>query len=603
MTTQLNLNTADLDFFTLRENLKDWMKNQPTFSDYDFEGSSLTVLLDLLAYNTHYVGMYAHMLANEAFIDSSKLVSSLTSKAKLFNYVPRSMTSAYVDVVFEANVDAAHEPDDHRIVIERGSQIIAKNNASDTRTFTPLDDIYLYNRSDDVANPDYRSDVVRIYEGEYSQWKFVVNSNLVNQRFVIEDTAIDISTMKINVYDSITSDSFVTYTLATDFMEINDESPVYFLSMNELGFYEISFGNGVYGQKVSNGNYIQCTFVRSSGVIGNNAKTFSFPGTYTYNGNPYLIEVVPQTVSSGGGDAEDAEELRFNIPYHYRRQNRVVTADDYRTLILATYTNVNSINVWGGEDNVPPVFGKVFISIKPKYGEVLSSAAKTRVKDNIVGKYNVVSIDVDILDPNYLYIELDVTILYNPIKTNRLEGELITLVNDAIARYDDVVLNKFKTLYSDVDMNHSLMLVDPSIVNSTSEIRLKKIIPVVDATDTTYTVDFLHEIEPGTLITSIFKYRNARSYLKDDGNGNLICFAWNDTRKKYVQYSGEKFGTIDYTTGSIVTIGMVILDTDDVIFRVNPTKYQFFSKRNTIITISDHQVEVIPYLDDEANKK
>lgn len=601
-----NLQVQDLDFNTVREQLIEYLRGKPEFTDYDFEGSSLTVLMDLLAYNTHYMGFYAHMLANEAFVDSAQQKSSMVSKAKLLNYVPKSKKASEAVVTFTANINAGNEPDDRKIVLERGSTILSNNNLSDSRKFVIVDDVVIYNTALTTGVYEYESDEILIYEGSFEEERFIRDNSLTNQRFVITNRDIDINTLRVNVYDTRGSTEFTTFKLANDFANIDGETPVFFLSVNEDDYYEVFFGNGVYGKAVEHNNLISCTFVATSGELGNNAKAFTFGGDYTYNGNPYTIDITTVAPAEGGMEAEGIEDLRFNIPYHYRRQNRAVTVDDYKNILLSEYRNINSINVWGGEDNDPPAYGKVFVCIKPLFGESLSSKAKENIINNILKKHNIVTVDIEIVDPEYLYVDLGVTIRYNPVNTDVSTGQIQTLASAAIDDYNTNVLNRFGGFYSDVELNSRVRNANKSILTSYTEIALeKRFAPALNALETYY-IEFLNQLIPGTVVSDEFQFRLKRSYFKDDGQGNLVVYWYNDLKSAFEVYPNETFGSVDYTSGQVRLSGLQIgnLYTTDGLLKVfaGPEFPDFFTKRNNIVVIDDVQINVIQDHENENQK-
>lgn len=601
-----NLQVQDLDFDTIKNQLKEYLRGKPEFTDFDFEGSSITVLLDALAYNTHYMGFYAHMLANEAFVDSAGQKASMTSKAKLMNYIPKSKKASEAVVTFDADINAGNEPDDRKIVIERGDSILSNNNAADNRTFVVVDDVVIYNTALNTGEYEYVSDEVLIYEGTFEEERFLVDNSLTNQRFIIRDKNIDINTLRVNVYNSRNDTEFTSFKLADDFSAIDGDTPVFFLSVNEDDYYEVFFGNGVYGSAVDHNNLISCTFVSTSGEMGNNAKLFTFGGDFTYNGNPYTIDITTVSPAEGGLEAESVEDLRFNIPYHYRRQNRAVTIDDYRNILLSEYRNINSINVWGGEDNTPKTYGKVFISIKPLYGEVLSSKAKQNVIDNIIRKHNVATVDVEIVDPDYLYVNLDVTVRYNPVQTDVSTGQITSGVNAAIADYNTTVLNRFDGFYSDNELNSRIKASNQSILTSYTDINLeKRFTPALNSLETYY-IEFLNTLVKTQVKSDEFEFRLRRSYFVDDGNGNIVVYWWNDLKQTFEQYQDETFGTVDYASGQIRLTNLEIskLYTQDGLLRVYavPRYPDFFTKQNNIVVIDEYTVNTIEDYENESDK-
>lgn len=601
-----NLQVQDLDFETIKANLIAYMKSQDQFKDYDYTGSSMNILIDLLAYNTHYMGFYAHMLANEAFIDSATQKAALTSKAKLLNYIPGSKQSAQAIVTFNIPITILNEPIDRKVVIKRGTNIRANNNTNDSRNFVIVDDVYIYNRATSAGSYDYTSDEVAIYEGSFNTQRFIVDDTIANQRFIIRDRNIDITSLRINVYDTKNSTDYTSYTLAEDFTAIDGESNVFFISVNEDNYYEVFFGNDIYGKSLANLNMVSATFVSTSGSEGNNARVFLLTGGVNYLGTDYSVSITTVANSHGGVDEETVEDLRFNIPYHYRRQNRSVTVDDYKNILLAKYRNITSINVWGGEDNEPKTFGKVFISIKPKYGEVLSSRAKESIINNILKKYNVATVEPEIVDPEYLYVNLDVNVRFNPLNTNTSSGELSTIIDGIITDYNENVLNRFGSFYSDVNLNSLIKTANKSILTSYAEPSLEKRTQITLNSKQTYYIDFVNELVPLTIKSNEFLFRLKRCYFADDKNGNILIYYYDTTKKSWVAYPDETFGTVDYTKG---IIRLVNFEANDLYGKTTlsahatPRYPDFFTKRNNIVVIDQVDITIVEDFQNEGNKK
>lgn len=585
-----NLNVQNLDFEGIKSNLIDYMKNQQEFKDYDFTASSLNILMDVLAYNTHYMGFYAHMLANEAFIDSAQNIESLTSKAKLMNYVPGSMHSSSADVTFTFDINAGNEPTDKKIVMPRGTAIASNNNDLDTRQFILKDDLYIYNEATTLGEYDYTSVSTPVFEGEFKELRFLVNTTLFNQRFILRNTNIDISTLRVNVHETDQDSNFVTYKRADDFTQIDGDSAVYFIAKNEEGYYELFFGNNVYGKSLSNGNFVSCTFIATQGVDGNFASVFVMDSGF----DGFNVSITTDKISDGGMAEESKDDLRFNIPYHYRRQNRCVTVDDYRNILLSEYRNINSISVWGGEDNEPKAYGQVFIAINPLYGEVLSSKSK----DIVIGllkRYNTATIEPIIVDPDYLYINLDVQANWNPIQTNLSKGQLQTVIENTINTYNEENLNKFGSYYSDATLSKLIIDSDLSVFTNYNNITLeKRFVPILH-TAQTYYVEFVNPIVAGTVKSDEFEFRLARSYFVDDRDtGKIHIYYYDELADEYVMYADETFGEVNYETGQVRLADFVVesLYSSNGLLNVysQPQFPDFFTVRKNILTIDDFTV-------------
>lgn len=579
-----NLITQDLDFETIKQNLINFLKTQNEFKDYEYTGAGLNILLDTLAYNTHYMGYYAHMLANESMIESIVRKENMNSKAKFFNYLPKSKKSSKCTVT----ITAPDPTPDNRVKIDRGTSYQAKHpvaGSTDPRYFILIDDLYIY-YNDETG--DYTSEEIQIYEGEYKTTAFVSGSE---QRYIIRDSDIDTDTIKVIVKENKDATSGVTYSKAEDFTEINGDSTVYFITLNENDYYEIVFGNDVYGKSVTDGYYIEVTFVSCNGKLGNTVSQFVDSS----------ITVIEE--STDGVDAETLEDMRHNIPYHYRRQNRLVTVDDFKNIILSEYKNVSSVNVWGGEDNIPKSYGKVYICIKPLYGEELSNQSNINLLA-MLKKYTMATIEPVIVQPEYTYINLTVNIKNNTLLTNKRHGELRDLVLSEIEDYNTEQLNKFDSYYSDVKLNTRIMSQSSSFITTYNRIILeKRFVPTLLANQTYFTY-FKNEIYANSLTSNNFYFRNKKCTIKDDGVGNIVVYYYDDNKKSWIKFAGETFGEIDYIEGSVKLSDIIFanLIEDDIKLFVNPVYPLFFAKLNDILIIDDIVVNIDDYHGRENEK-
>lgn len=582
-----NLSIKNLDFDTLKDSLKDFLKSQDEFSDYNFEGSGLTVLLDTLAYNAHITGYYTHMLANEAFVNSASQASSMNSHAKGVNYIPQSKQSSRATVTI-AYVGGTAQP--NNFYIPRGTEILSNKNNQDNRKFILTDDLYIDNAGDNIT-PNYISPELEIFEGSYSELFYTFDALQLDQRFIINDDTIDIKSLQLRVYENQGDTDFETWNLATDLMEINSTSKVYFISVNEDNLYEVFFGNGVYGIKPSNNNFIEMSYVSTSGEAGNGANIFNL----TLPVDDWTTEITTIKDSDGGLERETVEDLRFNIPYHFRRQNRLVTTDDYKNIILTEYRNVNSINVWGGEDNQPVTYGQVFVCIKPKFGTVLSNTGKDLIK-SLVRRYNMPTIDIQIIDPEYLYINLQVETIYNPLLTTKVDGEIQTLVNDAIAEYDSDVLTKFNALYSSANLANYISDKDASILSTQTMPQFERHTVIIMNATNALSINFLNEIAVDTVYSNYFTFRLNQSQLYDV-NGVLKVRYLDPVTDTWKVYELEDFGTVDYTTGIVEVFGVEFNgfygDDTDFILYATPVDRDFRTRLNNIIAINKVNTVII----------
>jgi len=575
-----------LDFNEIHSNFIEYLKNQDTFKGYNFDGTNLSILLRQLEYATYYNGFYAHQLANESFIESAGLKTSILSKGKFNNYIPQSRHAAIANVKFHIDIDAENEPSNKRFTIVRGSAIKSTNIDIDSRTFVVLDDVHIYNTSS--TGYEYISEVTPIYEGSFRQYRFLADGSLVKQRFVIKDKNIDIRTLRVDVYESEGSTNRETFTKIDNWMTVTKDSPIYILSTNDFGEYELLFGNNSYGKALKNGNFVICSYVKTSGPDGNNAKTFRFEGDYTFNGNPFLISVETIDPSYGGLYEESIDELKFNIIHHYRRQNRTLHVNDYKSIIVEKFRNVNSINVWGGEENVPKYYGRTFISIKPIYGDKLSDTTKSFIKNNILNGYNIPSDSVEFVDPDMLYLNLEVDVKYNPLTTSKSRGELVTLIQNTISYYNNTELNRFDSYYSDSLLNGHIIDAERSILSSETRIKLMKNVYIGNEEVSIPIIDYSNKIEPSSIKSNTFTMRGFNCYTFDK-NGKIRVMYYNDTWKEFE----EDFGVVDYEKGIIIFTNFNIRTTEND-FNITATPYfrDFFTLRNNIIDINETMIKL-----------
>jgi hypothetical protein len=597
MSKQLKIN--NLEFDQIKNNLIEFLKGQDKFKDYNFKASGFDVLLDLLAYNTHYMSFYAHMLANESFIDSAYTRQAVLSKAKLLNYIPKNSQAAVAEVVISVDVGTT-PPTNGNILFKRGdfAKSVKDNPTLDGRNFILLDDVYVYNKSGNENIYDYKSDVVQIYEGNFISEKFIVDTSQLTQRFVLKRKNVDYKTIRVKVYPdetAIGTDNFIPYHLASDFISIKGDTPVFFLTTNEDEYYELLFGkriNGndsVYGMPVEHGNVIEVHYVETNGELGNDSSNFEYIGDVSYQ---IAIEVI--SPSDGGRSAETLDELKFNIPYHYRRQNRVHSISDYKSVLLSEYPNISSINVWGGEDNIPKVYGSVFICIKPKYGDVLSSFAKENIVNNILEKYIIPPIKPVLVDADFLYINLDQYISFDPTKTDLTSGEIVNKVKRITLEYGNEDVSKFDSMFSESKLSSKILQVDDSIESVYTDITIeKRIIPSL-FTSQIYKIEFMHEILKNTFKSSIFRHELKDSFLYDD-NGTIKMKKYNKDENIW-EIDEREWGFIDLTTGYIKLVQIEFEDVKNefgyISFFTEPKNPDFYSIRNNLVKINNIKTEI-----------
>lgn len=567
MITTSELPVNSLDYDDIRENLISFLQSQTNpdgslvYRDYNFQGSGISTLINLLSYNTHYIGYYIKMMLNESFIDSAVKRESLYSKAKLTGYVPRSRSSARANLSLSIDIDlsnpAHHEPSSRSILIPRGTNFSAANNNSDQRNFYIIDDVFVKNVDYSVPNTvKYTSDTFTVYEGKLQEWKFRIDYSLLNQRYVIPDRTLDIDTIRVMVIPDGGSTSIGgdEYRLASSVFDVDGNSLVYYLSTQEEGYFEIIFGNNVFGKKPANKSIVFVYGVSSNGDSGNGCKMFRFnapsqgiPTEHNIgNWEDFVVLTDPGAISSGGVEAEDVESMRFTIPHHYRRQNRLVTDGDFRSIILSEFRNIDSINVWGGEKNYYKDYGKIYISVKPKYTDKLTLTAKNDIADRLISKYSVIGMEPMFVDPEFVNVELSVYVKIDTKKTNKSFGQFERDINAIITQYNLSSLNVFDNFLSDVTMLDLIMESDPAIRSCYSKKKLNKDQSIIYASKIENVMLFSNPLQNG-VYSSDFLYGQTVCLFKDEPDGKIYIY----DKAANSRFIPSSQGYVDYETGAI----------------------------------------------------
>lgn len=494
------LKVTELDFFSIKQNLKEFMKNQDTFSDYDFEGSGLSVLLDVLAYNTAYNAFYLNMVANESFLDTSQMRGNMLSHAKAINYVPQSAHGATAKVNLRVVPTQAQDPTNsiQHIVLERFTKFVGIDKDGVHRPFVAMHS----NDAVKVAGAFNFANVV-LKQGEVITLQFSADPANEQRRYEIPSANVDVDTIEVVVQESASNTWTEVYTQATDLTEIKSTSRVYFVEENENLNYTIYFGDNIIGKKPKNGSIISVTYLDTVGSRANNITKFNATDPI----GPFIIST-PFTVqpSYGGTDKENLDQIRYRAPHFYTAQNRAVTENDYESLILRDYNNIEAVSVWGGETNDPPVYGKVFLSLKTKGYYTLTELEKEMIKNELIGNRNVMTIIPEIIDPNYCFIQIRGKVTYNPSLTTKTANELKQIVKQAILDYNASELNTFKSTFKKSRLQYYIDICDNSITGSDLQIFLQQRVPIEFNKVRKYTIDFGAPIRKGSLVDKLFSF-------------------------------------------------------------------------------------------------
>ena len=545
MATKLEI--SELDFDGIKENLKTFLSQQDEFRDYDFEGSGMSVLLDVLAYNTHYLGYNANMLANEMFLDSADLRSSVVSLAKQVGYTPTSAAAS--TAVVNITVNNASGPS---LTMARGTSFTTTVNGTSYSfvtnadiSITPASGVYVFNN-------------VTIYEGTYLNYKYTVNTSDTDQRFIIPNDNVDTRTLSIKIQESSSDSTINTYRLATGITEIDSTSKVFFLQEVEGERYEVYFGDGVLGQVVADGNIIIMDYINTNRAEANGATTFTLGGTI---GGFSSATITTISNASEGSDPESISSIKYNAPRDYTAQDRAVTANDYKVLVKSLYANAQSVQVYGGEDAAVPDYGKVYISIKAKSGSTLTQATKASVVTSLK-QYAVASVTPIIIDPETTYLTLTTNFKYNSGATSKDVSTLQTNVLSTISTYGNNTLENFTGIFRHSKLTENINNADTSILSNITTVKLYKYIIPTLSSALKYTLSFNnafynphsgHNSDAGGVISSTgFKISGDtvnEHFLDDDGAGNIRLYYLNGTTRIYTT---STYGTVSYTTGEVI---------------------------------------------------
>jgi len=489
------LKVTELDFDTIKDNLKTFLNQQAEFTDYDFEGSGLNILLDILAYNTHYQAYYLNMIANEAFMDTALLRDSVVSHAKTLGYVPYSRKSARAVINFTVNTATTTAS---TVTVPKGFRFLSDDIDGVSYSFVTLSE-----NTSTKANTDFSFIELPIYEGQLVTYSFTQNdSTNPKQLFVLPDTDVDTSTLFVTVQPSPENTDTIVYTLASDASNTSTQAEVFYLQENKSQQYAIYFGDDVIGKKIPDGSIVAVEYLVTNGDAANKANNFvatdalvdSLGGSQT----DFIID--PVSEAAGGAERESVDNIKFAAPLQYTTQNRLVTFSDYEAYIQKSYPAVNSVSVWGGEDESPPKFGIVYIALNPKEGYYISDTEKQRIIDEIIKPKAIVAIQTVIRDPEYLYLKLVSSVRYTKSKTTQTEDQLKTSIRNSILNYKTTNLDKFDSQFILSRVQDSIDKVDTnSIIGSSVSVRLqKRFTPTLNAS-TPYTINFNVPLRRGTI--------------------------------------------------------------------------------------------------------
>jgi len=540
------LDISELDFENIKGSLKRFLSNQNEFKDYDFEGSSLAILLDLLAYNTHYLAYNANFVANEMFLDTAQLRSSVASLAKLVGYTPNSARAPIADLKLVINDGTGSS-----ITIPAG-----------TKFTSSIDDLtYSFvTVADNTVQPIdgvYTVQSLNVYEGTYVSYNYTYDEQDIDQRFLISSDRVDTTTIKVVIQNSAADVTTNVYTKATSITELDGTSKVFFLQEAEDGQYEIYFGDGVIGKKLDDGNIINVSYVVTNKTEANGATAFTLAGSISGFTD---ITVTVNSSAQGGAEPESLQSIKKNTPDFYSSQDRAVTIEDYKSKVKQLYANTQSVSAWGGENAETPFYGRVYISILPTSGSNLTESTKARIVTDLK-KYSVASVTPVIIDPEITNVLLTSTVKFDEKSTTKVADTIKSDIITTITNYNSNTLQKFDTIFRHSKLTGLIDDTDESILSNITTVRLRKSFVPTIGSSTKYTINFANALynphsghasaEGGILSSTGFKIDGDSTnvwFLDDDGQGNVRRYRMDGSVRSY---ANSTQGTINYLTGLV----------------------------------------------------
>lgn len=573
------LQVSDLDFDSIKANLKNFLRDKPQFKDYDFEGSGLSVLLDVLAYNTHYEAMIANQLVSELTLDTAKNRTIVNLHAKRLGYIPRSFQAARTTINLEV-INPTGNP--NTLTLGKGANFVSISDSA-SYSFINREPKTIQRNSDGR----YVFENIEIFEGFLKNFRYEFSANL--KKFEIPDENVDLDSLRVFVQQSATNIASEEYFKKDRLPDIKEDSRIYFIGVNQRGRYEIYFGDNVLGKSPDNGNVIILEYIVTSGSEANDISIIRFNDVI--EGNTNVISTL-NSKTYGGKDIESIESIKFNAYKNSLIQDRAVTETDYADLIRSFYP-LDSISVWGGERNDPPVYGRVFVAIKPIDAEsVLTESAKDSIRNYLRQNKSVITIVPEFVDVDYLYIE-PTTVVYVDSRTiSQTVEEVKTLVRSAIEQFSDNELERFNKIFRYSKFLSFVDEVSPAIISNVTSLKItKRFVPNLLKVDT-WSVKFNNPINQGTFRSSSFRIQaNSNDVYLKDSNGTLqVAFIDNSVERILISNAG----TIDYATGT-VQIQNVVFESFSgswISLSGSPASPDIISQRNSIVLIDKEKINV-----------
>tara|TARA_Y100000389_G_scaffold1022_1_gene1057 strand:- start:6969 stop:8822 length:1854 start_codon:yes stop_codon:yes gene_type:complete len=581
------LSVSELDFDNIKVNLKTFLQSQTAFQDYDFEGSGLSILIDVLSYNTHYMGYLANMATNELYLDSADIRNNIVSLAKMLGYTPNSPRAprAAIDVVLNNATGTS-------VTMAKGTNFTTNVDGTSYQyinnediTITPKDGVFTFSNVD-------------LYEGTLVRFKYTVDSTDVDQKFIIPTENADTSTLKVSVQNSSSDSTLTNFTLAGGYTGVSSTSKVFFIQEGRDGKYEIYFGDGVTGFKLQDGNVIVLEYIVTNKTKSNGANKFNLEGSI---GGFTDVSITTNSSSQGGSESEANDSIKFNAPLNFAAQDRAVTTTDYETLVKQIYPNALSVSSWGGEDDETPRYGIVKIAIKAASGSTLTDQTKLDIVNGLK-PYNVASVKPEIIDPQTTSVLITSNVKYDAKSTTKSSSTLKTEIINTITDYNTSTLQKFDSVFRFSKLSGLIDNTDSSILSNITTVKIRKNFTPTLSSSAAYNIYFRnslynphsgHNSTGGGILSSTgFKVSgsNFEMFLDEDGLGNV---------RRYYLVSGVKTyanntqGTINYTTGQVTLNSLNIASISNIRGSASTlVEITVQPNSNDVIPVRDQIVEI-----------
>jgi hypothetical protein len=597
-----SISLVNLDFDTFKEQLKQYLKGQAQFSDYDFDGSNISVLLDILSYNTHLNAFYLNMIASEMFLDSAQLRNSIVSQAKSLNYTPRSSKSAraVLDIRFPQSGLTTFE-------IPKNTRFSGKNSIGTFQFLTGESNVLF------PINGSFVLSNLTVFEGTLTTETFVVNYAIENQRFILSNTLIDTDSIAVVVLEDGESTGTL-HSKSTNLIDLNSTSKVYFLQATDDSRYEIVFGDDVFGSRPKDGSIITVTYRITAGSDGNGATNFILNdnlGAFNGFGSAIIPNITVVNPSFSGAEAESIEEIRFRAPRYYQAQERAITTNDFSVLVTQQFQYIKSAHVYGGDIEGLFQYGQVFIAPITFTGELTSQAEKDEIQTFLKPR-TTIGITPVVVDPDFLFIGVECEVIYSPAETTLSATDIISGVKNAIEQYNNDQLIDFNTEFKTSRFEAAIDASDPSISSNDTNIILRKLFRAEPLIRTFPSISYRNEIVPGTVTSSSFiAGGRLLQYTDFNPNNNTFTVTQVDNRAVITNSSNVVYlkditipgsvsyapaGTVDYITGSILMNAITptsFQGREGIDFLARPVSENVTSSQNDVITIDSNLITVV----------